>query len=291
MKDLVYYTVGGSPEYVHILAASIDSLREFGGNRKNYDILVMCDEHFREHLASLDIDHIHMTPVNATPVHASMRKTEIFRFSGIERYSRVLFLDCDIVIGKSLENVFESIERSDVLYVKPENKDPESHKNMYYSRQDLPYSDAELKGLARDQVYAFNAGQFAFRVSPVMRENFEAVARGTENYDERIHFYEQSFMNAYFNRARAVDYSLDPHIRLFAQIHMTAPPKAINHFCGATASIGEKLDWMERYYEFIKGRLQVYKYTPHIRWRYTYILWIIISCILTLYVGLTIMRR
>lgn len=249
-KNLVYYTVGGRPEYMEVLRASIDSVRLLGGDSEGehgFDIMVMCDEAYAPNLSGLAIDHVHVTPANATHVHASMRKTEIFRFAGIEKYDRVLFLDCDIIVGRPLGTVFSTLQRDDVLYVKPEATDPLAHNQVFWACLDRLHSEETLKQFAAEQIYTLNAGQFAFRVGPAMRAHFEAVAADTVSYNAKYHFFEQSFMNHHFNLARAVDYALGPHVRLFAQEAPAASPVAINHFCGAGYSSQQKAAWMRSY--------------------------------------------
>jgi hypothetical protein len=59
-----------------------------------------------------------------------MRKTEIFSFAGVERYSRVLYLDCDIVITGDIREMMSEVCREDVLYTV---QDPGRYDSQYHS--------------------------------------------------------------------------------------------------------------------------------------------------------------
>lgn len=249
MKDLIYFVIGGNPDYVNLLRYCIHTIRCFPENDV-YDILVMCDESYVSHLRGLPIKYIYVTPFNENHVQASMRKVEIFDFSKIHEYDRVLYLDCDIVICGPLHTVFEKITDEEKVYVVPERKDIESHTLIYYHRVDKPYTQDELYAFARENVYVFNAGQFGFRVSETTRKIFTDISEEKKKYyNPHIHFYEQCFMNDYMNRRRLCRYDIESFVQLDANVHSASNQRIVIHFCNATIPYSEKLINMKNFHE------------------------------------------
>ena len=248
-KDLVYFVIGGKPEYARLLEFCLNTLRGFADNDA-YDTLVICDESYKPHVVDLPVTFIHVCEPNANHVQASMRKVELFAWPGVTDYNRALYLDCDIVVDGSLAPVFDAVKLDDTLYVVNESL---SHKECYFQCLDTPYSPTDLAEFERNGIKPFNAGQFAFAISEPMRHHFEAVrARIARGYDANLHFYEQSFLNDHFNRAGKADNALNAHVMLFAQRlaqQSNLNPKVIiAHFCDVGASSNTKLEAMRAYH-------------------------------------------
>lgn len=203
----------------------------------------MCDEAYSVYVADLPIQHLHITPPNIDHIHASMRKTEIFEFAHIQKYERVLFLDCDIVISAPLTPIFDSIQRKDLLYVVYEHTDIDMHLNLHYHRRDQPYNDETLASFREKGIYVFNAGQYGFLTSDSMKEHFDQVCKDKKCYHPDFHFYEQSFMNNHFNRNFAVSYDIHPFVRLYADEN-PYDNIIIHHFCGCGTPFKDKLTKM-----------------------------------------------
>lgn len=250
MRDLVYYVVGGHPEYVELLKFSINTVRHFPENHK-IDIMVMCDADYAPYVSACSIDniHIHITPNNSDHVIASMRKTEIFDFLEFHQYDRVLFLDCDIVIAGPLQPIFDLLQRDDVLYVVHEGTENSLHTNLHWHCRDKPYDPATLAAFEEKGIYVFNAGQFGFRPSMQMKEHFAQICKEKQCYNSSFHFYEQSFMNNHFNRSFAVAYDMKPYVRLFAQSNPEG--HIINHFSGCGTSFQTKLEQMRAFHHVL----------------------------------------
>lgn len=259
-RELVYYVVGGDASYVDLLEFSLKTLRE-GGNSQ--DVLVMCEESYVPHIAHLEEKYaplfLHVTPPNPTHIHASMRKLDIFTWDFLGKYDKALFLDCDIVVCGSLDAIFEGMDRTDKLYVVPECQ-ISAHVYISHSCLDTPYTHAQLQSMYKHRIFPFNAGQFGFLVSDTMSRHFTNVWTQKETtYDPKYHYYEQSFMNRYFNLNRAVSYGWRNHCQLVA----TAQSKAtLNHFCYVPSG-SAKLAAMMHFYEESFNLPQKNPYIPY----------------------------
>jgi hypothetical protein len=249
MKTLVYYVIGCERDYSQLLDYSLQTLHASGYCG---DIMVMCDEDYLPVIKHLPITYFHITKKNNTPMESSMRKIEIFDYEHIDKYDKVLFLDCDIVVTNSTDNVFNMITRDDVLYVVRNCYDINYYKyGNSFGCKDDPYDEETLKMFEEKQIYGFNAGQFGFRVSDTMRHHFMEVYKALKRFDPAIHFYEQSFINNYFNRKLAIDYSLEKYVHVNGVSHKTPIIVVLYHVCGANISYLDKLAIMKRMYNEI----------------------------------------
>ena len=244
MKDLVYYTVGFSASYIDVLHLSINSLRKSGYIG---DIAVLCDASFlnrcRQHPDS-GIQYLSL-PDSNTPEQASMNKLRIFELPTIESYDRVLFLDSDIIVHMDIYSIMSGVNRDGILYVYTENQTQESHRHIFWSL--LSYTDTELETFRNNSIHVFNAGCFAFVRSNGMKQHFLAVQYMVMNHTGSF-FYEQSFMNVYFNRNGQTDRSL------LTEHNYTFPPRSkesyrdhLVHFAGDPGNGAAKCQRMQEY--------------------------------------------
>lgn len=244
-KTLVYYTIGGAPEYCNLLRFSIFSLYSNDDNKESVDIMVMCDVNYSKVLEKekLPIKYIHITRDNDTPVHASMRKTEIFDFKYVKDYQHVLYLDCDITINGTIKSIMQNVQRDNAVYVVPEGKSIDDHKKFWYCPADKEIADSQLQIYRERGINTFNAGQFAFKPSEEVRRLFTLIVRAKRDYDPMIHFYEQCFMNYYWNPLDCLDYSIKDHVQ-FVLDYERDPINTINHFTNASIPFNIKLGMM-----------------------------------------------
>lgn len=249
MKTLIYYVIGCEKDYSKLLEYSLYTLQASGYCG---DIMVMCDEDYLPFIKHLPITHFHITKKNTTPMESSMKKIEIFDFEHIHKYDKVLFLDCDIVITNNTNYIFDIITRNDVLYVVRNCNTIKNYKEgNSYGCTDDPYDEETLKMFAEKGIYGFNAGQFGFCVSDKMRHHFKEVYKALKRFNPVIHFYEQSFINNYFNRILAIDYSLEKFVCLNGVSYNKPSVIVLYHVCGANIPYLEKLAIMKRTYHMI----------------------------------------
>lgn len=252
-KELVYFVIGGDPKYVKLLEFCINSIR----NYNTTDILVMTDKNYASYLKNLPITHLHITPENKTADQVSMRKVEIFSVPVLSNYEKILYLDCDIAVTGSLMPIFDILKSNDKIYVLKENfgKEEKVYNSEFWHCRKAPHSLETIKYFIENNVYVFSAGQFAFRNSLEIKTHFDNVIKEIQKgYDRKIHFYEQSFMNDYFNQNLSALYELNKFCKLsFVSSGNVEPPDhnvIVTHFCNAMAPHTQKFDKMTQFYKF-----------------------------------------
>jgi hypothetical protein len=264
MKYLVYFVIGGDQKYVKLLQYCINTLRNYTENDV-FDIMIMCDKNYIKYVNHLPVQHLHITGDNLTPDRVSTRKVEIFSFDKIKDYDKILYLDCDIVIAGNLAHIMEHVVDNDKLYVCSEksghNYDAIDNFCDFFSRQDKPYTEYDLQFFRENKIYPFNAGQFAFCQSETMKNHFEHIATEINSiYIREKFFYEQCFLNEYFNRRNATNNLLSQYCYLCHIVDAGVIDKKniINHFLNCTVHFDDKFLYMQEFHKhFCQKPIQI----------------------------------
>jgi hypothetical protein len=228
VKYLVYYTHGYNLSYLQLLKLSLLSLRLT--NRDEIDVLILCDKKYVNLLKKISNISILSLPDSNSPEEASMHKLNIFSYPKIYDYDAVIFIDSDILIKMDLKNLLDKVTRDNVIYVCNEKNIPDMHKGIWHSLS--KYTDEEYKYLIDNKIQVFNAGCFLFRPSKQMKKHFDNLLHMIKNHKGNF-FYEQSFMNHYFNLNGKTDRTLltEDNYILFPKSYMKYE-NALLHFCG-----------------------------------------------------------
>jgi lipopolysaccharide biosynthesis glycosyltransferase len=204
-KNLIYFTIGGNPLYARLLKLCITSLvSKTSKEAFNIDIMVMCSQDYKQYIDHIKgIDDVWIVPNSRNGVEASMKKVMIYKYPKINEYKSVIYLDSDIVAVGDVCKLFDvmndddDIVDKDVLYVFEEHQDAKFHNERFWSLGG--YTDEKIKEFEKMKQGVFNCGHWGFHVSPVMLAHFKAVFKMIQDYNKKDYFYEQSFMNVYFN--------------------------------------------------------------------------------------------
>ena len=247
MKNLIYYTIGYKSSYIELLELSLLTYSKYNNN-DNTDIIIICDknmineckiyEHEYKNIKILEND------ISNTSEEASIKKLSIFRYDHIQKYDKIIYFDSDILFHTNIDKLFEGINDNNMLYVYTETEDLQAHSNYLHSL--CNYTEEELVFLYSSKIYAFNAGCFGFKNSPIMAEHFENILEYISTY-KGIYFYEQSFMNTYFNIRNLTDRTLITNDNYTMSPYFTAHKGKILHFCGAPGDAISKKDRMLEY--------------------------------------------
>lgn len=198
-KNLIYYTIYFNKGYIELLNKSILSILD--KSEPNFDLLLITDEETKINILKQPfVEKITpkflITPTPFDGVEASQNKVLVFNYENIKEYDKVLFLDCDIVCLKNVNNIFKQNLEHDVLYTaRNSNLSWWHHKTFHHGFEFL--GDDYVKEMTFAKQMPFNAGQFLFRISDRMKSHFDNVIWFMANWTGE-YFFEQAFMNYYF---------------------------------------------------------------------------------------------
>jgi len=251
--NLVYFTVGFNPEYIKILYLAIKSLRK----RNAVDVMIICDESLIETCSAAlkEFSNIIIAPCensNDAP-DSSMKKLQIFKYD-LSKYSKILFIDSDVLIGRSLDCFFDGI-KEDKLYSSGEGI---SIINSLVTHSLLNYTEDQLSFLEKNKIKPFNCGFFGFLNNSVMKQHFDNILEMVKTHTGYF-FYEQSFMNVYFNLRNLTDLELMNRSNYIIGFRVSEIPdlnlffkksfrkNKVVHFA-YSLGYSEKLKMMKKYY-------------------------------------------
>lgn len=254
-KNLIYFTVFGNKDYVKLLEMLIRTVGK--QTYKKFEILFITDSKTSKLIKKIKelkkyTIHFHLTDEITNPVDASMQKLKIYGWRHINKYKNILFLDVDILVLGNLKQIFESKKvKSNILYSATHNRDASMHKTVYHSLID--YTEAQLENFKANEITAFNAGQFFFKNTSTMRDHFDNINKFIASWSGR-YFFEQSFLNYYFNILNMADTKLFDKQFKFVSINenhtnVTFDKNAVFvHFMGNATNGEGKIYFMTKHY-------------------------------------------
>ena len=214
----------------------------------------MCDEKYAPYLS--DVPGIHdivIVPDNVDHIRASMRKVEIYKYSKLDQYEKVLYLDCDIILLKDVEQcVFPLIQELGRLHVCKEHETFSHHKHLFWGFED--YTEEQLAEFEERNQHVFNAGQFGFRVCEEIKAHFKNIHDMIESKVRPNFFYEQSFLNWYFNSRFLTVENLQDVVLLLANFKkVDRETVCIVHYALAGIHYQQKLQGLLQYWMLRQG--------------------------------------
>ena len=197
-KNLIYFTLFNDPAYVEVLNICLKSIDK-NTPTKNFDVLIITDEATKpllsqlQVLSSFNVKYLLQGQIT-DPIAASAQKLRITEFTEINDYKKILFLDADILLFGDINSFFiDDIEDNYLDVVKVDGGNPVStnHSLKFFDETELNY-------IMNNRILPFNAGHFLFNNTKKMQEHFNVVYWLYLVWPG-AYFYEQSFMNYYFN--------------------------------------------------------------------------------------------
>lgn len=266
-KNLVYTTIGFSKSYIQCIELFLTSILAYS-TPLTFDVLVICDEEMFNEVSDIaysifDDDLLRnkifflVAPDSVSAMKASMHKLHVFDFPQLNTYENVTFIDIDVLCIHDLNAFFENMnkciesmkdvekEPDSILFAHNERDDPSENRTVWWCMND--YTDEEMEFFKQKRILPFNAGMFAFRYSESMKKHFSNVLKMIDD-SPRVYFFEQAYMNAYFNRRHFVRYNLitkDNYV-LFPDVTKLYEKKLI-HFCGHPGNGRHKYQVMKEY--------------------------------------------
>lgn len=251
-KSLVYYSVYFEGDYLTLLNLSIESLLKH--EKKPFDILIITDKATKPHIEALSFARkitplFHITETPKDGIEASINKLEVFNFSQIDEYNRILYLDADIIANSSIKNIFKQKYKSDVFYTASNHHLTYEHfKTHHHGFNTL--TKAFIEEMRSNHQMPFNAGQFFFYNTKRMKTHFDNVKWMIANWSGE-YFFEQCFMNYYFCKASITNNKLLTNIVSFIvttdasteNIQLTKP---LTHFIAPPLNGGLKVKFINQ---------------------------------------------
>lgn len=254
-KNLIYFTLFYNDEYIDLLKFLLKSLNN--QKFKNFELLFITNNIMLEKLKNLKLlssfnTNFYLMENVTNSVDASMQKIKIFEWEKIDQYKNILFLDLDILVINDISSVFENNKiKNNIFYGATHNHSQNLHRTAYHSLID--YSEEQLKNFSNKNISALNAGQFFIKNTKTMQKHFENINNFIKVWDGR-YFFEQSFINYYFNLLEIADTQTLRDEFQFVSINENECEKTFGarsvfvHFMGNACNGIGKIEFIKKYY-------------------------------------------
>jgi lipopolysaccharide biosynthesis glycosyltransferase len=262
-KNLVYFTINYNKDYIDLFLYCLKSIVN-KDEPDAFDLLVICPLSFENIINELIDDRsidlkgfnllFHTVDVAKDGIEASMNKLKIYQFKNINDYGKVLFLDVDIMAAEPISELFALELNPNIFYSAIHNAADHLHDTKFHKLVD--YDLAKMNEFRAKRIYAFNAGQYLFVNSLRMLQHIHNVDWLSSAWPGE-YFFEQSFLNHYFNWYGISDvHLLDSHVK-FAAVHLCnevnfAYPYILSysiiHFTGHACDARKKIEYIKHFH-------------------------------------------
>lgn len=239
MKKLITVCVFKNPDFIQLLYMFLESLFIYGNLDENTDIIIYTSTEFMNIIKKshfyCDKIFFEINDTYNDIYKACLSKMDIFNYSSIDKYERILYLDIDIIIIRDINPVFDIVE-----------------KNVIYALEEGTIEDDFWgKTLFGDEVHnyenkvAFSSGAMLFNNVPEIRNLYNTIKNDTKN---REHWFADQPYFVY----NAFKYNMydNQKMKKFVALNDNVLPtdKTISHFaCGP----GEYIDKFVRMINFL----------------------------------------
>jgi FkbM family methyltransferase len=110
-KTLIYSCVFFNEKYIDLINLLLKSYKLFGNSRDNVDYLIICNPDFQKKIQAI-FDNLDISGkiwcINLkTKFEAGYSRLKIFDYPNINLYNKILYLDCDILVTNSINNILD----------------------------------------------------------------------------------------------------------------------------------------------------------------------------------------
>lgn len=254
-KNLLYYSVYFDLGYVDLLVLSLETILN-NTKKLNFDILIITDEPTLNLIkkskiwGKIKIKTL-ITPTPNDGVEASKNKLKLFQYEHIKDYQKVLFLDCDVVAIKDVNQIFKEELKPDYLYTARNlNINEEFFTTIHHGFECLPQEF--VKEMRTAGQMPFNAGQFLFLNSERMAGHFENI-NWFMNHWPLEYFFEQVFMCYYFAKAYMIEKDfLQKHVSIVSTqsktlLYKITQDTILIHFIAPALNANKKIPFIKKF--------------------------------------------
>ena len=168
MRNLIYMCVFHIREYITLFQYLAESIALYGEIKEDIDVIVLTQSDFKDEILRVSEG----LPNVSTKIHvvdnlfeSGRARLMIFDYD-LSAYSKILYLDCDILVSEPLKTLFDIDLNPTKLYALEEGV----ISNKYYGGETL-FDLTQIDG----NTTAFSTGILLFKNSPEMKQLFSEI--------------------------------------------------------------------------------------------------------------------
>jgi hypothetical protein len=255
-KYLIYACVFINRQYIELLKLLLLSYKLFSYTDQ-VDILIFTSKEFEDEIQSFAKSisiSITCKIFEVTSVHeSSCARLYLFEYEHINKYTKAMYIDTDIIIQGDLKKMFDSDTKDKIHAVNEETIDKESHGGWFF---DYTVIDKNTP--------AINAGILLFKISATIKNKFQDCIlhiQQIKKANERLpKCFDQPFVNYHFIKDGLHDTQLLNKYALLYNLSPPPPPTGPTEvsLCHFVAPLGAPLHKMPRMIEHLSHLLKNY---------------------------------
>ena len=110
-KTIIYSCVFFNEKYIHLINLLLKSYKLFGNSPDDVDYLIICNTDFQNKIKAI-FDNLNISGKIwcidlKTKFEAGYSRLKIFDYHDINLYNKILYLDCDILVTNSINNILD----------------------------------------------------------------------------------------------------------------------------------------------------------------------------------------
>lgn len=252
-KKCIFICIFHQEKYIDIFYLLLESLYIFGNIDDITDILIYTNTNFMNiikdsHLYSENIKfEINDTYDNLDK--ACKSRLDIFNFSCITNYDKIIYLDTDIIIKEDINKLFHLV-KEDILYVLEQGSINDN--NDYFGK--ILFTDIDIEQIVDKS--AFSSGILLFNNCEKIKELFNKIKEDIVKRPHNFSCYDQPYIvyNAFkynlFNNKVLKDYAIN--IEYNGYLDNINDGKTLIHFAGGPGGYNHKIELMTNYFNTVK---------------------------------------
>lgn len=252
MTYLVYICIFHEKKYTLLLDVLFDSLSLYCKNDSSFDILIYTSSKFRDVIITLSsisklTKHkkiiFHLNDHIKSKEDACCSRLDVFDFPQIKNYTRVLYLDTDVIVQKKLRPLFNLVNK-EKLYALKECENILEFDSEYFG-----------KSLFGNEIYnygdksGFNSGVLLFSNCQAIKNLFSIIKVDIKKRKSLMFFYDQPFIIYNTKKLNLSDnITLINHVAFSHKLpryYFTSP--TIIHFSGGVDANNNKVTAMRQF--------------------------------------------
>jgi lipopolysaccharide biosynthesis glycosyltransferase len=242
--NLIYFCVFHNKNYTELAYLLLKSLHNYGELDNTVDILIYTSTEFAMQMRLNPLCQtrvIFKTNDNYTSIPSACRaRLDIFEFPEIQGYTKIMYLDTDILIRHNIKPVFDIVKK-DLLYALEEGSLDMQVPYDYWGK--TFFIPGEIEAL--EDKTAFSSGVLLFRNSENIAALFQRIKTHMDK-GEPHEFHDQPYIVYNTIRAGLSDNkALKPYVAINEV--STKTMKTILHFAGSPGDHESKIVKMSRY--------------------------------------------
>lgn len=174
-KTIIYSCVFFNQKYINLINLLLKSYKLFGNSPYDVDYLIICNHEFQNSIQKIFDDLNINGKIWCLDVknifEAGYSRLKIFDYPDINLYNKILYLDCDILITNSINNILD-FQLENKLYALKENCNRINHCEVF--------TDEEYRLL--DKNSAFSSGILLFNNSIIIKDLFSQILLHINNH-------------------------------------------------------------------------------------------------------------